>query len=139
MSEENENVALAKSATEAFQRGDAETFLASLHPEVEVFSDPDLANAGTFAGREGWIEWSSAWFEVWDEFEVEVQDYEPVGERHVLIAVIQRGKGKGSGVPVEMRAWYMAEYEDRLGIRFHLYGSRERALEAARAGESGAS
>jgi len=48
---------------------------------------------------------------------------------------VQRGKGKGSGVEVEMRVCYMLEYRDGLATRVHLYADREQALEAARAGE----
>jgi ketosteroid isomerase-like protein len=131
MSEQNENVQRARAATEAFQRGDIEAFLATLDPEVEIFSTPDLPNPGSFVGREGWVEWSSAWFEAWEGFRVEIEEYEPVGERHVLMTARQSGKGASSGVPVEMRVYYLAEYRAGLATRFHLYGTREQALLAA--------
>jgi hypothetical protein len=47
----------------------------------------------------------------------------------------QRGVGKGSGVEVEMDACYMIEVENGLVTRFHFYGTREQAVETARAGE----
>jgi hypothetical protein len=131
------NVTAARAAVEAFQRGDIDVFLATLDPGVEIFSTPELPNPGTFVGREGWVEWSSEWFEAWETFEVEPEGFEPVGRHHVLIPVRQRGKGKGSGVEVDMRAWYMVEYQRGLATRFHLYANREQALEAAREGESG--
>ena len=136
MNEENENVARAREATEAFTRGDIEAFLATLHPEVEIFSTPELPNPGTFVGREGWVEWTSAWFEAWEGFEVEIMEYEAVGRRHVVMPAVQRAKGAGSGVPVEMRAYYLGEYRDGLAVRFHLYATHDDALAAARAGEA---
>jgi ketosteroid isomerase-like protein len=136
MSSQDENIALAKAATEAFERGDAEAFLASLHPEVEIFSSSDLPNHGSFTGREGWVEWTTGWFDAWEDFTVEVEAYEPVGERHVLIVAIQRATGVGSGVPVEMRVCYLSEYRDGLATRFHLYATREAAIAAADTGES---
>jgi hypothetical protein len=40
-------------------------------------------------------------------------------------------------VEVEMRACYMADIHDGMATRFHLYPDREKALQAAREGESG--
>ena len=137
MSDQEENVARARAATELFRRGEVEAFLATMHPEVEIFSTPDLPNSGRFEGRQGWVEWSSEWFEAWEGFEVEIEEYEPVGERHVLMSARQRGKGAGSGVPVEMRVYYLTEYRDGLATRFHLYADREEALEVARVAEAG--
>jgi ketosteroid isomerase-like protein len=133
--EADRNVALARAANEAFRRGDVEAFLASLDPEVEIFSPPELPNSGSFTGRDGWVEWTSAWFEAWEGFEVEIERYEAVGQRHVLMAALQRGTGAGSGVPVEMRIFYLAEYRDGLATRFHLYPTREQALAAVRDAE----
>jgi ketosteroid isomerase-like protein len=137
MSSQKENVALSRAATEAFARGDIDAFLATLDPEVEIFSTPELPNPGTFVGREGWIEWTSQWFDAWADFEVDVEEYEPVGQHHVLLTARQRAKGAGSGVPVEMQVCYLVEYRDGLAIRFHLYATREEALEVAKAAESG--
>jgi ketosteroid isomerase-like protein len=135
MSSQKENVARAGEAVEAYRRGDVEVFLAFLDPEVDIFSTPELANPGRFAGRDGFVTWSSAWLDAWETFEIEPEGYLPVGHHHVLIPVRQRGKGKGSGVEVEMRTCYMVEIHDDLATRFHLYPDREKALEAARAGE----
>ena len=107
-----------------------------MDPDVEIYSTPDLPNPGSFAGRQGWIEWTSAWFDAWDGFEVEIEKYEPVGRHHVVMTARQRAKGAGSGVPVEMQVFYLSEYRDELATRFHLYATREDALAAAEAGES---
>jgi ketosteroid isomerase-like protein len=129
------NVALAVAANEAFRRGDVDAFLATLDPEVEIFSTPELPNPGRYRGHEGWIKWTSQWFEAWEEFEVEIEDFEAVGQHHVLMAARQRGRGAGSGAPVEMVVFYLAEYHDGLATRFHLYATREQALEAVRDSE----
>jgi ketosteroid isomerase-like protein len=136
MSDPQDNVELSRAATEHFRRGDLEAFLATLHPEVEIFSTPDLPNPGSFTGREGWIEWTSHWFDAWEDFEVEIEEYEPVGQHHVLMRARQRAKGVGSGVPVEMQVVYLSEYRDGLVVRFHLYATREKALEVAQEGEA---
>jgi hypothetical protein len=83
------------------------------------------------------VQWVSRWLEAWESFEVEPRDFEPVGEYHVLIDVLQHGIGKGSGIEVEMQAFYMIEVGDGMAKRVHLYPDREVALAAAEAGESG--
>ncbi|MEK6250548.1 MAG: nuclear transport factor 2 family protein [Actinomycetota bacterium] len=138
MSEEERNLEIAREGLEAFQRGDIETFLNFLDPDVEVFSPPELPNPAHFTGRDGYLPWASRWLDAWESFELEAEAFEPVGEHHVLMTALQRGVGKGSGVEVEMRVCYMLEYRDGLATRVHLYANRELALEEARSGEQGA-
>jgi len=132
MSKPNDPVALARAATELFQGGDVEGFLAKMDPEVEIFATPELPNPGSFKGREGWIEWTSHWFDAWEDFQIEVEEWEALGERHALMTATQRAKGAGSGVPVQMRVYYLTEYRDGLAVRFQLHATREKALEAVR-------
>ena len=136
MSDGEQNVAVARDGIAAFQRGDVEAFLEFLDPEVELFSPPELPNPTQSTGRDGYVEWVTRWLEAWESFEVEANDFEPVGQRHVLIDVTQRGIGKGSGIEVQMAAFYMIEIGDGRAVRVHLYPDREKALGTALAGES---
>lgn len=135
MSSQEENVALVRGALESFQRGEIEDVISFLDPEVDVFSSPELANPGHFTGRDGWAQWAAEWLDAWETFEVEPEALDPVGENHVLLSVRQHGKGKVSGVEVEMRVCHLFELRDGMAIRYHLYPDREQALDAARAGE----
>jgi hypothetical protein len=137
-SEQDRNLEIAREGLDDFRRGDLEAFLSKLDPEVEIYSPPDRANPAHFRGREGFVQWTSTWLDAWETFEWVDEDFEPVGEHHVLMTVTQRGIGKGSGVEVEMPAYYMAEYHEGLATRVHLYPTREQALDAARSGEEAA-
>ncbi len=132
-----ENVRVARDGLAAYQRGDAEAFLNFLDPEVELVSPAELPNPTHSRGRDGYVQWVTRWLDAWESFEVEAEEFEPVGERHVLIRIVQRGIGKESGIEVEMRIFYMLEVEDGMATRLHLYADREGALAAAEAGESG--
>ena len=136
MSEQNRNLAVAREGLEAFRRGDIETFLNLLDPDVEVFSPPELPNPAQFTGRDGYLPWASQWLDAWETFELDAEGFEPLRAHHVLMTVRQHGIGKGSGAEVEMRVCYMLEYRDGLATRVHLYADREQALKAAREGES---
>jgi ketosteroid isomerase-like protein len=137
MTEGRPTVELAESAIEAYRRGDVESFFALMDPEVEIFSDPEMPNSGTFHGHEGFARWTMEWLEAWETFELDPIGYEPVGECHALLNLRQHGIGKGSGIEVEMVVWYMAEFREGKAVRMHLYPTRERALEIAEAGEAG--
>ena len=135
MSSQEENVALAREGMAAYQRGDMEAVLAWLAPDVEIFSQEDLPNPGRFRGRDGYLSWVVNWLDAWETFEVEPEDFVPVGEHHVVIPARQRVVGKGSGVEVRMTVCYMLEIHAGVTTRLHFYGDREQAMEAARAGQ----
>jgi ketosteroid isomerase-like protein len=138
MNNPDDNVALAREGMEAFQRRDIEGILAFLSPEVEVYSQEDLPNSGEFHGHDGYLQWVGNWLDVWESFEVEPLDFEPIGERHVLVPTRQLGIGKGSGIEVRMTVCFMVEIHERLATRLHFYAEREKALAAAEAGEAAA-
>jgi ketosteroid isomerase-like protein len=131
-----ENVARVQVGMEAFNRGDADVVLRFFDEDVEIFSSPELANPGTYRGHEGYQQWLANWLEVWDGFEVEVERVEPVGESHVVAAVHQRARGKGSGVEVDMRIAYMFDLAESNTKALHLYPSWDEAVAAAREREA---
>jgi ketosteroid isomerase-like protein len=137
MSSPEQNLALVRDGLAAFQRGDIEAFLEFLDPKVEIVSPADLPNPVRTTGREGYVQWVGPWLEAWERFTVEAHGFEPVGERHVLIELVQHGVGKGSGIEVEMPVIYMIEVGDGKATRLHLYADREQAIRAAEAGEAG--
>jgi ketosteroid isomerase-like protein len=139
MSDGAENVATVRAALDAFQRQDMQAFLPFLDLEIETFSAPELANPIHVVGRDKWLAWVADWYDAWETFEIEAEAIEPVGARHVIVTALQRGTGKGSGIEVELRVYYMFELQNGVATRYHLYPEREPALEAARAGQDGES
>jgi ketosteroid isomerase-like protein len=135
MSSPEENLAAVWAALEVFQSGDVERFLEFLDPDIEVFSTPELANPTQARGRDAWLRWTGDWLEAWETFEIDAESIEPVGEHHVILDMRQHGKGKGSGVEVELRVFYMFELHDGVATRYHLYPDRKQAEAAALAGE----
>ena len=130
---EQENIELARNATKAFQRGDVEAFLAFLDPDVEIYTPPDVPNAVHAHGHDAYLKWVGTWLDAWDVYEVEPVRFDAIDDRHLIVDIDQRGVGKGSGVEVRMRVYYMLEIRDRTAIRFHFYMDRDQAVEAAQA------
>jgi ketosteroid isomerase-like protein len=124
------NVAIARSAIEAFNRGDVDAVLALAAPDVEVYAPPDSPNPGRYVGYEGYLRWSEQWLEAWETFTLDVLDIEAVGDRHVVAVVRQNGRGRLSGLALTMEAAHLYEMdEDGKIVRFELHDERKRALE----------
>jgi ketosteroid isomerase-like protein len=120
-SSQEENLALVRDAIDAYNRGDIEYILGTLHPEIEVYAEPGLVNAGTYRGIDGFTIWVSEWTDAWEYFRNDIHRIEPIGAHHVLAEVDQHARGAGSGVEVEMRLVYMFEEREGRARRLHLY------------------
>lgn len=124
------NVELTRRGFDAYNSGDSEALMALLHPDVELLADHELLNSGTFTGHDGFMQWSAEWLEAWEEFRVDANAVEPVGDNFLLVDSHQVARGAGSGIPVEMDVYWALEVEEGSLRRMHLYASRARALEA---------
>jgi ketosteroid isomerase-like protein len=125
-----ENVEIVRRGFEAFARGGPEALAEFWDPEVEVGVPPDLPQAGTYRGREGVLAWMSDWSEAWDQIEYTPEEIVGSGDT-VVVTVLYDGVGKGSGLRIDGRFWYLIRLRDGKIIYLHLYGDRSEALEAA--------
>jgi ketosteroid isomerase-like protein len=116
---------------EAFNRGDPDPALAMFADDVECVVGPNLMNTGTFIGHEGYLEMISNWGEAWGTVTAETVSVEELPGDHLLVEVLQRAVGAGSGVPVEMTVFWLFQFDGELVIRFHLYARRDDAVEVA--------
>jgi ketosteroid isomerase-like protein len=126
-----ENLEVARAGYEAFQSSDLETVLGLTDPEVEIYLPPTLPNSGKFKGHDGYLTWLGRWLEAWDDFQIEVREMEPVGDRHVVTTIHQSGIGRGSGIPVEMDVAYMLDIRDGKVAALQMYLSRDDAISVA--------
>jgi ketosteroid isomerase-like protein len=94
-----ENIALVREGYAAFAREEPAVLLQLLDPEIVWRS---IEDAETRHGVEGVIESLSGWLEVWEEFDIEPEEFVDAG-RHVLVAVRERGRIKGSEREVSER------------------------------------
>jgi ketosteroid isomerase-like protein len=124
------NVELTRRGFDAYNSGDYEAVIALLHPDVELHADHELLNRGYFKGHEGFMQWSGEWLEAWEEFRVEANVVETLGDHCILVDSHQVARGAGSGIDVEMDVFWALEAVDGKLSRMHIYASREPALEA---------
>jgi ketosteroid isomerase-like protein len=126
------NVALVRRQFDLFESRDLDgLFDASAH-DVEVGGAPELPNSGTYQGQEGFLTWIGQWLDAWDEFRIELVDAEAIDDEHVVATVVQRGRGKGSGLEVTQSGLaYLVTIRDGVVRRLFLYPDRDAALVAA--------
>ncbi len=125
------NVEIVRDGVQAFQRGDLEGLFALARGDFEVYLPPNLPNAGRYVGHDGFVVWLNQWLDAWDDFTVEITDATAVGTGHVVAVIHQSGRGKGSGIPVEMDVAYLWEVREGQLAAMQLYAAREEALEVA--------
>jgi ketosteroid isomerase-like protein len=131
------NPELVVEALAAYQQGQDEIVRGLMHPEIEIYSEPGMINAGTFHGFDGFTRWTRQWEEAWAEIKYEPVELIEVDESILVAAVRVTGRGAGSGLEIDRTFGYMYEIKAGRATRLHLYESADKALEAARAIQAG--
>jgi ketosteroid isomerase-like protein len=124
-----ENVEIAKRLTDAFNRRKVDALLDLAIPDC-VMSSQLLDATADFQGREGLERFYAMLSKIWDDFQSVAQDYRDLGDR-VLALGRNRGRGKGSGVPVEGPYGAVFEFRDGKISRIRLFLDQGEALRAA--------
>jgi ketosteroid isomerase-like protein len=103
---------LARAGMEAFNAGDMDRMLAALASDVEVYASPEMANAGSFRGHDGFTTWITAWMDAWEAISAEVSDTILVGDRHIVTAIDQEGRGR-DGIELTMKLAFLFDVNDQ--------------------------
>ena len=125
-----ENVEIVRRGAEATLRGDLDVAFEACDPEIEWQETPGLGpDAATYRGVAAAREAVSKWFGMWSEYEAEVRRYVDAGDS-VVVLILERGRGKGSGAVVERELGQIHTLHDGKIVRTRLFGSWNEALEA---------
>ena len=127
-----EHEELVRRLGDAWNGGDVEALLALLSPDVVWEENPDVPGLRqVYRGREEVREWAEEILEAWESSEVEIEEVKQLSEDRVLGQALIAGRGKGGGVPVELRFWLILSFEAGKISRRQVFWVREEALEAA--------
>ena len=128
-----ENVEAFKRGLEAGNRGDVETLLEVLDPEVEWHSALHALMAGeatVFRGHDGVREMLRDLYEAFDEIHIEISEIRDLGDRLVAIGRTH-ARGGASGVDVETPIGFVTEFKNGKAISIQGYLDPKEAVEAA--------
>jgi ketosteroid isomerase-like protein len=113
----------------AWRAGRPDEALAWIDPEVVWTAIEDAPDAGTYRGHDGVLAYMNDWLQDFEDLRVE---FEEVIEAEDWVVAVQRGRGRGkvSGVEVDLR--YAVVYEFRSGkiLRVREFRTKDLALEA---------
>ena len=128
----NPNVALVYEVLVAYQQGDEEKLRERMNPDAETYGGPDIVNAGTYHGFEGFQRWVREWEEAWEEISYELGELIEVDESILVATVNVVGRGAGSGVETDSVFGWLWEWRDGRATRFQVHATVEDAVDAAR-------
>jgi ketosteroid isomerase-like protein len=128
-----ENVEIVRRAWEAWERRDMESLFALYDPAIiwDQSRIGPIELRGLYHGHEGVRRFFREWLDPFEAFHAHAETFIDAGDR-VVVGVRQGGRGKASGVDIEMPVYWQA-YEIRAGlvIRIEVVETQAEALEAA--------
>ena len=129
MAQQNEHV--GRAIAEGVNRRVLTKLQANCTDDFENTSSFTAAAGKTYRGREGWAAYLADVDAAWEEFRVELEEILGVGADTVVAAVRVRALGRESHLPIDEKAFSVAQFRDGKAIRAHTYPHRPEALRAA--------
>src|SRR5438046_2699465 len=125
------NVELVRRGWDVWSRGEVDGLFSLLAPDV-VYDTTHLRDwpESSYVGHAGFRRFLTEWLEVWDAFEVGVDEFVEAPDGRVVALFRQRGLGRRSGLAMdEMRA-QLPTVRDGKAVRIDVYYGRQEALKA---------
>ena len=127
-----ENVEVLKRSVEAYNRRDMDTLMDLVSPDYEFA--PYLATlleTTTYRGHEGLRRYFEDADSTWEEIQIRFDDVRDAGGGLVYASGQLYGKGRASGLEVQVPLACVAEVRDGKLTRLQSYEKAQEALEAA--------
>jgi ketosteroid isomerase-like protein len=128
-----ENVKLVKDLYEAWNRSGGVPQLELMDPGIEVVVSGGLGD-GIYRGHAGISEVLESFWDYFADHRIDVEELVPAGQ-DVVVTVHYYGRGKTSGVEVDMRHWHVWTLRDGKLVRWKVLNTRREALEAVQLSE----
>jgi uncharacterized protein len=126
-----ENVELARRASNAWNEGGAEAVLSYLDPEVEWHPPRESMEPGTYRGHAGVREYLGRLGEVFPEARIESVDVIDVNEERVISVIRVIARSEKFGTEIDAKWAWLIKVRDGKGIEVRTFTDRAQALEAA--------
>jgi ketosteroid isomerase-like protein len=127
-----DSLELVRKAWEAWEHGDMQAVFDFYDPAIEWdMSESEVPDMGVFRGHEGVRKFFLEWMAPFHDYYAHAEDI-TLGSEGVLVRMRQGGRGKESGVDVEMPPlWQLYRLRAGRAVRVEIYRDEHRALKAA--------
>ncbi len=126
------NVEIVRNAFDAFTRGDTEGVLRLCDENIVITQPSELPGvAPQQHGHNGVLEAFGIWPEQWDDYRIEISRIVADPGDYVVVATQQGGRGKQSGVDVQMDFTFVFTVRRGKIVEWQIFVNEEQALEAA--------
>jgi len=127
-----QNLEVVRKGWDGWLRGDLSALFSTFHPEIvwdtSHFRDWPESN---YYGPEGVQRFLTEWLEVWDDYRMDLTKVVAAPDGRVLSLFRHRGRGRDSGVPMDIEMANIATLRDGKVVRLDNYSDPTEALEAA--------
>jgi ketosteroid isomerase-like protein len=113
------------------EEGDLDGLESIVSPDVVVIQPPELPDAKTYRGFEGFIEAFLDWPSQWEETRIEPVRSWQVGPGAVVLQTHQKLRGAGSGIEFEADFWFALTWRDGFLERWTMHITPDEAERAA--------
>jgi ketosteroid isomerase-like protein len=124
----HENVEIVHEIYDSWNRSDGDPRWDLIDPEIEAEIVGGL-DAGSYRGHAGLVKLLDTFWESFGQHRIVIEETVPASE-DVLLTVHYYGRGKASGVEVDLRGWHTWTLRDGKAVRWRIFGSRNEALKA---------
>jgi ketosteroid isomerase-like protein len=126
------NVDVVRAAFAAYARGDTEAVLELCAKDIVITQPPEVPGVSPRQyGHAGVLEAFAIWPEQWDEYRIESIRVAADPGDYVIVVTRQRGRGKQSGVEVDMEFTFLFTVREGKIAEWQLFVSEDQALQAA--------
>jgi hypothetical protein len=101
----------------------------SLHPEAEMHQESSIPDTDDYYGREEFVSGVTRWLDEWESFQYIPEEAVDVGER-VLMRVRLSGRGKASGIKLDLTVFHVWEFRDEMPWRCDVFFREDQARKA---------
>jgi ketosteroid isomerase-like protein len=124
-----ENVEVVRRGIKAWNRGDMDAMLASLHPDVEYVTGVFPGLDPVYRGHDGFRKFWQDFVETWESISIDIDALRAASER-VLVRMTFNARGR-DGVDVHRQVARLVTFRDGVVVRYENYAGWTTALEAA--------
>jgi ketosteroid isomerase-like protein len=125
-----EDLEIVRRAYDAFARGDLGEVRSFLSPDIEWRTTPNVPFEGTYRGTDEFFHGMTDWIEPFEAITTEVEEITNAGD-HAVVQHRMRGRGRDSGVEVNLVIWQVVTVRNGQLVRMQDYQTREEAMAAA--------